>query len=45
MQVAALPTPVHRAANSRPTPEISPAAANRLARSRAASASSRRAAA
>ena len=30
MQVAALPTPVHRAANSRPTPELSPLAANRL---------------
>ena len=30
MQVAALPTPVRRAANSRPTPELSPQAANRL---------------
>ena len=30
MQVAALPTPVYRAANSRPTPEHSPEAANRL---------------
>ena len=30
MQVAALPTPVYRAANSRPTPELSPEAANRL---------------
>ena len=30
MQVAALPTPVRRAANSRPTPEISSQAANRL---------------
>ena len=30
MQIAALPTSVRRAANSRPTPEISPEAANRL---------------
>ena len=31
MQVAArLPTTIHRAANSRPTPELSPQAANRL---------------
>ena len=30
MQVVALPIPVHRAANSRPTSELSPQAANRL---------------
>ncbi len=30
MQIAARPIPAHRAANSRPTPELSPEAANRL---------------